>query len=91
MDSQTAEEVRENRGTLTAPGTDSPFRERPPKESLDLLEGMRTGAVPAGQCLLRAKIDMASPSLSLRAPALCRVKAGAPHPRTGDEWRVYPM
>ena len=91
MDSQTAEEVREGRGTLTEPGKDSPFRDRDPAESLALLEGMRDGSVPPGQCILRAKIDMASPNLNLRDPALYRVKDGAPHPRTGSEWRVYPM
>jgi len=91
VDSQTAEEMRDRRGTLTAPGEDSPFRERPAAESLALLEAMRNGTLPEGRAVLRAKIDMASPNLNLRDPALYRVKGGRPHPRTGDAWRVYPM
>ena len=91
VDSQSPEEMRAKRGTLTSPGVDSPHRERSAAENLELLEGMRNGSVPEGRCVLRAKIDMASPNLNLRDPALYRVKAGKPHPRTGAKWRVYPM
>jgi glutaminyl-tRNA synthetase len=90
VDDQTAEQVRENRGTLTRPGTPSPFRDRPPEESLDLLERMKHGEFPDGSRLLRAKIDMASPNLNLRDPAMYRILK-QPHPRTGDAWCIYPM
>ena len=91
VDSQSAEAMRETRGTLTKPGSNSPFRDRSPAENLELLERMRNGAIKEGEAVLRAKIDMASPNLNLRDPALYRVKAGTPHPRTADDWRIYPM
>ena len=69
---------------------DSPYRDRTVDENLQLLEAMRNGDLPAGSAVLRAKIDMASPNLNLRDPALYRVKE-ATHPRTGDAWRLYPM
>ncbi len=90
VDSLSAEEVREYRGTLTTPGRNSPDRDRPIEESLRLFEEMRDGKHPEGKYVLRAKIDMASPNLNLRDPALYRIKY-AHHPRTGDKWCIYPM
>jgi glutaminyl-tRNA synthetase len=90
VDSQTAEDMKLRRGSLTSPGEDSPYRDRTVDENLQLLEAMRNGDLPAGSAVLRAKIDMASPNLNLRDPALYRVKE-ATHPRTGDAWRLYPM
>jgi glutaminyl-tRNA synthetase len=90
VDSQSAEDMKLRRGSLTSPGEDSPYRERTVDENLQLLEAMRNGDLPAGSAVLRAKIDMASPNLNLRDPALYRVKE-ATHPRTGDAWRLYPM
>jgi glutaminyl-tRNA synthetase len=84
------EEIREYRGTLTAPGRDSPYRERPVEESLDLFERMRAGEFPDGSRTLRAKIEMASPNLNLRDPVMYRV-LHATHHRTGDKWCIYPM
>jgi glutaminyl-tRNA synthetase len=85
-----AEEVREYRGTLTEPGRNSPWRDRSVEENLDLLERMRGGEFADGSRLLRAKIDMASPNINMRDPALYRVKH-ATHPITGDAWCIYPM
>ncbi|MDF1817735.1 MAG: glutamine--tRNA ligase/YqeY domain fusion protein [Immundisolibacteraceae bacterium] len=85
-----AEEVREYRGTLTEPGRNSPWRDRTVEENLDLLERMRGGEFADGSRLLRAKIDMASPNINMRDPALYRVKH-ATHPITGDAWCIYPM
>ena len=90
VDSQSAEDMKLRRGSLTSPGEDSPYRDRTVDENLQLLEAMRNGDLPAGSAVLRAKIDMASPNLNLRDPALYRVKE-ATHPRTGDAWRLYPM
>jgi len=90
IDSQTADEIRENRGTLTEPGVDSPFRHRTPGENLDLFTRMRAGEFPDGAHVLRAKIDMASPNLNLRDPVLYRIRR-ATHHRTGDAWCLYPM
>ncbi|MDP6850383.1 MAG: glutamine--tRNA ligase/YqeY domain fusion protein, partial [Planctomycetota bacterium] len=90
VDEQTAEEMRASRGSLTEPGTNSPFRDRPVEENLDLFEKMRVGELEEGACVLRAKIDMSSPNLNLRDPALYRILKKA-HPRTGDEWCIYPM
>ena len=84
------EEVRQYRGTLTEPGRPSPWRDRSPEESLDLFRKMRAGEFPEGSKLLRAKIDMASPNLNMRDPALYRIKKAAHH-RTGDKWVLYPM
>ncbi len=90
IDEQTAEQIREARGTLTTPGTHSPFRDRPAAESVDLFARMKAGEFPDGSHVLRAKIDMASPNLNLRDPVMYRV-LHASHPRTGDTWCVYPM
>ncbi len=90
VDSQDAEAVRAGRGTLTAPGEESPYRGRPPEENLRLLREMRAGQHAEGTQVLRAKIDMASPNLNLRDPALYRIRF-AEHHRTGDTWCLYPM
>ncbi|MDR2387855.1 MAG: glutamine--tRNA ligase/YqeY domain fusion protein [Deltaproteobacteria bacterium] len=84
------DKVREYRGTLTKKGIDSPYRERSPQESLDLFRRMRAGEFEEGEKFLRAKIDMASPNLNMRDPALYRIKKAAHH-RTGDKWLIYPM
>src|SRR5262245_61885859 len=89
VDDLSADEIREHRGTLTAPGRDSPWRDRPVDENLDLLERMRRGEFPNGARVLRARIDMASPNLNLRDPVLYRI-VHASHPRTGDAWSIYP-
>ena len=86
----TAEQVRQYRGTLTEPGTPSPYRDRTPEESLDLFERMRKGEFPDGSRTLRAKIDMAAANLNLRYPVMYRILK-ASHHRTGDKWCVYPM
>ena len=85
-----AEEIRAYRGTLTEPGRDSPWRDRSFAESLDLFQRMRAGEFPDGSRTLRAKIDMASPNINLRDPALFRIRKTAHH-RTGDAWCIYPM
>jgi len=85
-----AEEIREYRGTLTEPGKESPYRNRPPAESLDLFERMRAGEFADGTYVLRAKIDMASPNMNMRDPAIYRIRK-VRHHRTGDKWCVYPM
>ncbi|HBL18778.1 MAG: glutamine--tRNA ligase [Elusimicrobia bacterium GWA2_69_24] len=85
-----ADEVREHRGTLTEPGRPSPYRDRPVAENLDLFERMRKGEFPDGTRVLRAKIDMASPNMNMRDPALYRIRH-ASHHRTGDAWCIYPM
>ena len=90
VDSQSADETRRNRGTLTEPGTDSPDRSRPIAESLDLFRRMRAGEFPDGALVLRAKIDMASPNINMRDPVLYRIRR-AHHHRTGDAWCIYPM
>ncbi len=84
------EEVTAYRGTLTQPGTNSPYRDRPLEENLALFAGMRQGDYPTGSMVLRAKIDMGSPNINLRDPILYRI-IHAPHYRTGDEWCIYPM
>jgi len=89
VDDLSAEEIREFRGTLTTPGKDSPWRDRPTDESLDLFERMRGGEYPNGTRVLRAKIDMSSPNINLRDPVLYRI-LHAEHPRTGDAWSIYP-
>ncbi|HQQ77129.1 MAG TPA: glutamine--tRNA ligase/YqeY domain fusion protein [Thermoanaerobaculia bacterium] len=86
----TADEVRATRGTLTEPGTNSPYRDRTPAENLDLFRRMRAGEFPDGARTLRAKIDMASPNINLRDPALYRIRKTVHH-RTGDAWHLYPM
>jgi glutaminyl-tRNA synthetase len=90
VDEQTPEQMRANRGTLTESGRDSPWRGRPADESLTRLRQMRDGLHPDGAMVLRAKIDMASPNINLRDPAIYRIRKAAHH-RTGDRWCVYPM
>jgi glutaminyl-tRNA synthetase len=90
VDSLSAEEIREYRGTLTEPGKESPDRNRSIEDNLDLFTRMRAGEFEDGKYLLRAKIDMASPNINMRDPALYRIKK-AHHQRTGDEWPIYPM
>jgi glutaminyl-tRNA synthetase len=90
VDQLTADEIRAHRGTLTEAGRNSPHRDRPARESLDLFERMRAGELDEGACVLRAKIDMTSPNINMRDPALYRIKK-APHHRTGDAWCIYPM
>jgi glutaminyl-tRNA synthetase len=85
-----AEQVRQQRGTLTEPGQESPYRNRSVDENLDLFERMRAGEFPDGARTLRAKIDMASPNLNLRDPIMYRI-VHAEHHRTGDKWCIYPM
>jgi len=89
VDSQSAEEMRATRGTLTEPGRNSPYRDRPVAESLTLLREMREGLHPDGAHVVRAKIDMASPNINLRDPAMYRIRH-AHHHRTGDAWCIYP-
>jgi len=89
VDDQSQEQIRINRGTLTEPGKDSPFRERPVAENLDLFRRMKAGEFPNGTRVLRAKIDMASGNINLRDPVLYRI-LHAHHPRTGDKWSIYP-
>ena len=90
VDSLTAAEIRQYRGTLTEPGRESPYRNRPPAESLALFRRMRAGEFPDGACVLRARIDMASPNLNMRDPVLYRIRH-AEHHRTGSGWCIYPM
>ena len=90
VDGQSAEEIQQTRGTLTEPGQNSPYRERPAEESLDLFRRMKAGEFPDGALVLRAKIDMASPNVMMRDPVIYRIRH-AHHHRTGDEWCVYPM
>ena len=90
VDSLTAEEIRDYRGTLTGPGRNSPYRERDVEENLDLFQRMRAGGFEDGQHVLRAKIDMSSPNMNLRDPTLYRIRR-VPHQRTGDAWCIYPM
>jgi glutaminyl-tRNA synthetase len=90
VDSQTEEEIREGRGTVTTAGTDSPYRERSGDENLDLLRRMRAGEFPDGAHVLRAKIDMAHPNMIMRDPLLLRIRH-ASHYRLGDAWCIYPL
>ncbi|HVI11094.1 MAG TPA: glutamine--tRNA ligase, partial [Candidatus Binatia bacterium] len=90
VDDSSAEEIRKNRGTLTEPGKDSPYRNRPAEENLNLFERMRAGEFPDGARVLRAKIDMSSPNLNMRDPVMYRI-LHAHHHRTGDKWPIYPM
>ncbi len=90
VDSLNAEQIREYRGTLTEPGRESPDRNRSIEDNLDLFARMRAGEFKDGEYLLRAKIDMASPNINMRDPALYRIKR-AHHQRTGDAWPIYPM
>lgn len=90
VDSQSAEDIRANRGTLTTKGKDSPFRSRSPQENLQLFRDMRAGQFPDGAHVLRAKIDMGSPNMNLRDPVLYRIRH-AEHHRTGNQWCIYPL
>jgi len=90
VDDLTAEEIKEYRGTLTEAGKESPYRNRSIEENLELFEQMKQGELDEGSCVLRAKIDMASPNMNLRDPAVYRIKK-AHHHRTGDKWCIYPM
>ena len=90
VDHQNADDIRKNRGTLTEPGKNSPYRDRSPEENLRLFDAMKRGDVDEGVCVLRAKIDMASPNINLRDPTLYRVRKVA-HQRTGSQWCIYPM
>ena len=90
VDSLSAEEIREYRGTLTEPGKDSPHRSRTPEENLDLFRRMRAGEFADGAHVLRAKIDMASPNINMRDPVLYRIRR-EDHHRTGSTWCIYPM
>jgi len=90
VDSQNAEEIRENRGTVTTPGTRSPYRERSVEENLDLLRRMKAGEFPDGAHVLRAKIDMEHPNMLMRDPILLRIRH-AHHYRQGDAWCLYPL
>ncbi len=89
VDQQSPEEMKLNRGTLTEPGTNSPYRGRPAEESLDLFRRMRAGEFDDGAMVLRAKIDMAAPNMNLRDPVMYRIKR-MHHHRTGDKWCIYP-
>jgi glutaminyl-tRNA synthetase len=90
VDSQSDEEIRANRGTVTEPGTPSPYRDRSVEENMDLFERMKAGEFADGEHVLRAKIDMASPHMIMRDPLLFRIRH-AEHYRRGDEWCIYPM
>jgi glutaminyl-tRNA synthetase len=90
VDDLNADEIREHRGTLIAPGKDSPYRNRSIEENLNLFERMRAGEFPDGSRTLRAKIDMSSPNLNMRDPVMYRI-LHATHHRTGDKWCIYPM
>jgi glutaminyl-tRNA synthetase len=90
VDEQSAEEIRTGRGTLTEPGSNSPWRDRPQEESLRRFREMREGKHADGSMALRAKLDMASPNMNLRDPVIYRIKT-AHHHRTGDKWCIYPM
>lgn len=90
VDDQTAEQIAEQKGTPTVPGTESPFRNRSVEENLDLFERMKKGEFKDGEKVLRAKIDMASPNMHMRDPLMYRIMH-AHHHRTGDKWCIYPM
>jgi glutaminyl-tRNA synthetase len=90
VDSQSADEMAAHRGNFNEPGKNSPFRDRPAEESLDLFRRMKAGEFKDGEHIVRAKIDMASPNMNLRDPAIYRIRH-AHHHRTGDKWCIYPM
>ena len=90
VDSQSADDMAKNRGSFAEPGKNSPYRDRPAAESLDLLRCMKAGEFKDGEHILRAKIDMASPNMNMRDPAIYRIRH-AHHHRTGDKWCIYPM
>ena len=90
VDEQTAEEIARQKGSPTVPGINSPYRDRPVEESLELFDKMNSGEIPEGKMVLRAKIDMASPNMHFRDPIMYRV-IHIPHHRTGTQWKAYPM
>ncbi len=90
VDDQSADQIRETRGTLTEPGQNSPYRDRSVEDNLKLFEEMRAGKYQNGEKVLRAKIDMASPNINLRDPVIYRISHTAHH-NTGDTWCIYPM
>jgi glutaminyl-tRNA synthetase len=90
VDSLSAEEIRAYRGTLTEPGRDSPWRDRPVEENLDLFKRMQAGEFANGEHVLRAKIDMSSPNMNMRDPTIYRIRHIS-HQNTGDKWNIYPM
>ena len=90
IDSQTSEEIKNSRGTLNAPGTESPYRDRPISENLGLFDRMKNGEFENGEHVLRAKIDMSSPNINLRDPIIYRI-LHSDHQRTGSKWCIYPM
>ena len=90
VDDQSLEDIRKNRGTITIPGTNSPYRDRSVEENLDLFERMKNGEFPDGSKVLRAKIDMAHPNMQFRDPIMYRI-LHAEHHRTGNKWNIYPM
>ncbi|MBR3717435.1 MAG: glutamine--tRNA ligase, partial [Bacteroidaceae bacterium] len=87
IDEQTSEQIAQQKGTPTQPGTESPYRNRPVEESLALFQKMNTGEIPEGAMVLRAKIDMASPNMHFRDPIIYRV-VNHPHPHTGTKWKA---
>ena len=91
VDDQSPDEVSANRGTLTEPGKESPYRNRSVEENLNLLERMKNGEFPDGSRVLRAKIDMAHPNINMRDPVMYRIIHEPPHHRTGSTWKIYPM
>jgi len=91
VDEQSAEEIAKQKGTPTQPGTNSPFRDRPIEENLDLFERMNKGEFEDGSMVLRAKIDMAHSNMHFRDPIMYRIITTHPHHRTGTKWKVYPM
>lgn len=90
VESLSADEIRECRGNFKLPGKESPYRNRPMEENVELFEKMKNGEMEDGSCVLRAKIDMASPNMAMRDPTIFRIRK-TPHHRTGDEWCIYPM
>ncbi len=90
VDHESDEEIKAHRGTLSEPGTPSPYRDRPVEENLDWFARMRSGELPDGACVLRAKVDLAASNMKMRDPLLYRIRHAEQH-RTGDEWCIYPM
>lgn len=91
VDEQTAEEIAQQKGSPTVPGVESPYRNRPVEENLELFQKMSNGEIPDGKMVLRAKIDMAAPNMHFRDPIIYRIITTHPHHRTGYKWKVYPM